>query len=83
MYPSCNSYAQLSIITWVLVATINISSAYQAPYIDIKGLPELSYYQPGDINVAFTFALSKAGENGQLCSNKSIAGSFAYAEAAR
>ena len=83
MYPSCIYYAQLSIITLVLVATINISSAYQAPYIDIEGLPKLSYYQPGQLNVAFTFGLSKAGENGQLCSNKSVAGSFVYAEAAR
>ena len=80
---SCNSYVQLSVITLLLVATIAISSAYQAPYIDIEGLPELSYYQPGDINVAFTFGLSKPGENGQLCSDKTHEATFAHAEAAR
>ena len=71
------------LVVVVLVVTTCSSTYSQAPYVDIEGLPQMSYYQPGDINLAFMYGFSEPGVNGELCSNELIDGTYKYAEAAR
>ena len=52
------------------------------PYVDIQGLPELSFHEPGDIIIAYIAGLSGPGINSELCADV-LPGAFRYAEAAR
>ena len=71
-------------ISWLVTALVVSSSCYEAPYVDLEGLPEMSYYQPGDINVAYISDFSAVGQDGRLCAGSSIdSTSYRSTEAAR
>ena len=48
------------------------ASSYQAPYVDIQGLPKMSYYEPGDVNVAYMHRFSEIGGDGKLCRDSGL-----------
>ena len=75
-------YTRYYIIIWYPLAIATLSSGYNAPYVDIKGLPEMSYFQPGDINVAYVYGLSGQGINEDLC-GKIQSNAYQTSEAAR
>ena len=71
-------------ISWLMTTLVTSSLCYEAPYVDIEGLPEMSYYQPGDVNVAYISDFSPMGQDGRMCSGSSIdSNSYRNAEAAR
>ena len=57
----------LSWLTWMMTVLLTRASSYQAPYVDIQGLPKMSYYEPGDVNVAYMHTFSDKGRDGKLC----------------
>ena len=73
--------------TWMVAVFFTRSSmlsSYQAPYVDIEGLPPMSYYEPGDVNVAYMAGFSSRGRDGKLCRGTGVyGGSFKSTEAAR
>ena len=71
-------------ISLLMTTLVVSSSCYDAPYVDIEGLPEMSYYQPGDVNVAYISGFSPRGQDGRLCAGSSIYSSaYRNTEAAR
>ena len=63
---------RLSLFNWLMTVLLTRATSYQAPYVDIEGLPEISYYEPGDINVAYMNAFSPRGAEGRLCQGSGV-----------
>ena len=68
----------LSTLCFITVAL----SVANAAYINVPGLPDRNYYQPGDLDVALLFDFSKKSSS-DLCSNESETWTYPFMEAAR
>ena len=60
-----------------------VLGGYHPAYIDVPGEPKMSYYAPGDLNLAFLHQFSIATPGAEICGGRSRPASIEFTEILR